>query len=458
VSTARPAGFCFSCSTSLSHLQSEPRPTTTLPSAWPSLVPEFGLDHIRSQPVLRLWYWPIPWEDVLQRLRDVGATSPSGERKHSPQVSDALQTFSFMHEMGHLWYLDWTPAKEVARTEFAISYGLVAALMYSHRTDANLGRIWPRLRASQDRLDTSGERINLVEETVATAAAVEAIKSQTGQGERWSDCAEEMESFVAEVLKEAGALPGFSDLFPAAIGLVREMRSSPAVVAAVVPLLQGVGPEPRGAVDRTVDLRSLWLLLKGASSTEEKLRRLQPLNAQHDHEWKAALASQLEAMVELDDESDRDGVQVHNFARRLWQISKGEPDQTTGMSPAQLAASSVSRFRGTIGRGDRIGPGSTLLIQPTTLGQGGPGMLSVSWWSDTIENEGLKADHLRIAIMEALRQQIRERRGFICPYYGAAACACGPFMREGIGHLYDLGRAGLFGPGDWSRPPCGGRT
>lgn len=61
--------------------------------------------------------------------------------------------------------------------------------------------------------------------------------------------------------------------------------------------------------------------------------------------------------------------------------------------------------------------------------------------------------------MEALRQQIRERRGFICPYYGASPeCACGPLMREGIAHRYDLGRAGLFGGGDWFRPPCGGGT
>jgi TorA maturation chaperone TorD len=389
----------------------------------------------------------------------VGATASPSERTRAPRIEDAFSNFVFMHEMGHLWYLDWTPAKEVARTDFATSYGLIAALMYSHRSDANLRRIWTRLQASEDRIDASTERIGLVEELVATAAAVEAIASQTGPGERWAECVDEMEVFVEEVLKaEESRLPGFTDLFPTARSLIREIRGNPAVVAAVVPLLQRVGVGSNPAPDETATtLESLWHLLQGATSADEKLRRLRQLTAQHDHEWEGALVRQIENMVEND--SDRDTMNVHNFARRLWLISKGEPENPIDRSPAEVAVSIVAKLRRTIARGDRIGPGSTLIIQPTTLGPGGPGRLSVSWWSDTIENEDLKADHIKVAIMEALRQQIRERRGFICPYYGASAeCACGPLMREGIAHLYDLGRAGLFGRGDWFRPPCGGGT
>ena len=58
---------------------------------------------------------------------------------------------------------------------------------------------------------------------------------------------------------------------------------------------------------------------------------------------------QIENMFEND--SDRDTMNVHNFARRLWLISKGEPENPIDRSPAEVAVSIVAKLRRTIARG-----------------------------------------------------------------------------------------------------------
>jgi hypothetical protein len=112
-------GFCFHCSFP------DPRFSatsgTSLCNPWPLLVQSNDLDIVISQPLIRTCYSPSPFVEVCA-LRS----------KRRKDQYDFIDWFNFLHEAVHLWYLDWTPAKELAKIYLAFCYDILSRLVLDH--------------------------------------------------------------------------------------------------------------------------------------------------------------------------------------------------------------------------------------------------------------------------------------------------------------------------------------
>ena len=454
--TSVDAAFSFDCSIEIQALGTA-RWRGRPPAAWPLLAPPSGPDHVRTQPLVRIWYWPTDVDLFTDELRASGALE-SSEQRRPARATDLVNAFVFLHEIGHLWYLDWTPAKELARTYLAYSYDQLTALMFRVEQRVDDVQSFAALGNFSARLGAVYREVGLVEELVATAGADLAIRDQMAEGGRWAGFESALDALVARVLDaEEASLPGFAALYPVALRLVRHLRSSTKIVAAAVPLLQRVATDdPVHALNAVPDLVAVEAALTEEKDVENRTARLEQLNAARDQDWWVALGLQLAAIGEPEVQDDGARSFVGPYARMVWRISRGELAPNDSGDPAGRAADWARYFRVRLTEGRQVGPGASVLLEPVQLDRGRT-MINARWWRLPGDEPpaGLRADHLGIARLEALRQQILARTGFVCPEYrGDGKCRCNPPFQRAVWHLHELAREGLFGPGSWERPGC----
>ena len=118
-----PTGFCFHCAA----LGSRFPPSSAIPleNSWPLLAQSNNLDIAVSQPLIRAFYFPTPIADILSRRENRLTSKPRSENQ-----DDFLDCFIWMHEEAHLTFLDWTPAKDLAKLLLSLCYDILRRIVF----------------------------------------------------------------------------------------------------------------------------------------------------------------------------------------------------------------------------------------------------------------------------------------------------------------------------------------
>jgi hypothetical protein len=442
------AGFCFRCSAK------DPRfdPDSHIPihNPWPMLAPSHALDYMRSQPLVRVFYSPVPFTTLssirAKRLKSRTSRITAADR------ADFLDWFNWLHEYTHLWQLEWTPAKEVAKTYLATSYALIHMLMYDDKpSDWLAERVWDSFRRCTLQVARIVQNIGFVEELFATAIALRDMEEQMQPGGMWAGFEEELETLKAQSIEQEEAIfPRFREQYERIKPLVQLMRD-PVIRAGITPLLQPVkypdNAEPF-AVDTRENLNRILQLTDAGDHVEVNATRLRPLAQEVASEWRLALGLQIEyARTPLVEEGGRRIVHGQ-FAKSLWNISRGQFDDTIEEVPSSF------KFLDALQQGNWLGSNLIMLTQEVYRRRG---IIGANWFPviDTPLPEEVQAEHFEVLFFEGLRQQILIRKGFVCPFSkGRVHCRCKSTIRKGLMRLAAFAEDGVFGPGEWSPLPC----
>ena len=451
------AGFCFRCSTKAPRFDPSRRKLTYNP--WPLLAPSKASDYMHSQPLIRAFYSPTEPEAVFT-IKQRRARASSDKEPHTvTDVYDFLDWFNYLHEFGHLWFLDWTPAKELAKIYLALSYDLLFQLMFdkklSHRRAQGLGR---ELAFCTSRLREIAQNIGFVEELVATTVANLTMENQTRPGGMWAGFDEEFDMARSISLESE-----FGETYDRVVPLVDQMRSDPALAAFIIPLLQPVriseiDSEPY-AVNAREGLDTILDRLAGVESLEVAKGLLQDLSQETIASWQEVLGLQLNAVGEDSIDKDYRRISYYRaFAKALWKITRGALSDDPS---DEWIADAPRRFQDHLATNHLpLGAGTLVILYPRVRAR--HHFVGLHWldvgenFSTTPASDDLRRTHLGIVYCEGLRQQAVKGTGFACPYNvdGTSRCQCTRANQEALVRLSDLASDGVFGSGIWSRPPC----
>lgn len=457
------AGFCFRCSAKDPRFDPSRRKLTHNP--WPLLASSNAPDYMRSQPLIRAFYSPIEPEKVFTIKQRRARASSDKKSRTVGDIHDFIDWFNYVHEYGHLWFLDWTPAKELAKIYLALSYDLLFRLMFdkklSNRRARGLGH---EFDTCSKKLREIAQNIGFVEELVATTVTTLAMERETLSDGMWAGFHEELEVIRDSSLEqEEDAFPGFQQSYKRVIPLVNLMRGDPDFAAFLIPLLQPVkisetDSEPY-AVNARDRLDTILDLLAGVESREVAKGLLQDLSQETASPWQEVLGLQLNAVGEYSIDRDYRRISYYRgFTKALWKITRGALDDDPS---DEWIAEAPRRFQNHLStRQLPLGAGTFVILQPRVRARR---HFVGLYWLDVGEDspgtpapEDLRRSHLGVVYCEGLRQQALRRTGFVCPYNvdGTSRCQCTRENQEALGRLSDLASDGLFGSGIWSRPPC----
>jgi hypothetical protein len=454
--------FCFRCSAKDPRYDAPAR--EPLHNPWPLLARSDQLEYTRSQPLVRMWYSPISFDAVFDTNERQKLTPATAAQSIAESRDDFITWFNALHEGGHLWCLDWTPAKELAKTYQAHIYTVIKHLLFDQRLRASrIERLWKRFDVYSGKLNEIAKNIGFVEELVATANAIAAMEVHTQSGRVWGGFQDELETCrVAALRQEAEVFSDFQATHDRFAPLMRLMYRDLALRSYVMPLLQPVRvPEAPGlpyAMNSRENLQMVLSLIEGIDSAEEVIQRLQPLNEESVAGWKVVLGLQIAGMQEPHEEDDPDDTIV----QMLWRISRSDLVAGAVESVAEQATLMVEQVRNRIAapQTGRLGPDFFAGLWPgTDKGQAFIGM-KLRWFNtaDRSAADTLIEEFLNVVFFEGLRQQLRKRKGIICPLSGfdhVLHCRCPERTYKAIKRLSKLAaKDEAFGPGEWALLPC----
>ena len=462
-------GFCFRCSAPDPRHDAGREPASVY-TPWPMLAPANGLAYARTNPLIRTVYAPADLGRVVAILE---------ERKDSPRpVSDATEddldalrgSLIWIHEFGHLYFLEWTSAKELARTYLALSYDPIIDLLMTDRlSDQKVGEAWRSLQSSTQHLAQIEESIAFVEELVATAIAFTAMERQNQPGGMWVGFDEEVARIKLEfVAAEEEFFDGFGRALAQVEPLIRLTHGNPQLLAFLVPLLQPAqvygmdASTPPRAIDARAHLDTILERTIGCENAAMAMAALQELEPEALIQWKLALGLQIASARDVTGgDSDRPLFRKE-LAQWLWRVGRG--DYMEGLvddTPAEAADRAAAAFRAYVATGDgRLGLSNLVLLQPRT--RRNRRVMNIGWWveDDAIpqerQPEDLEGEHFGLVVLEGLREQLLTGHGIVCPKNpeGISRCDCPLSWRKALLRLARLGQSGAFGPGEWSPLPC----
>jgi hypothetical protein len=442
-------GFCFRCSAKHPHYDAAA--TQIVHNPWPLLAWDDELEYMRSQPLIRACYTPLPLEQIVaihQRREKASAA-----RLTTQDQADFQDWFNLIHEIIHLWQLEWTPAKELAKTYLATSYTLIAMLISEDNLTSWLAEAtWNSFQQSTDGLAQIAESIGLVEELFATAITSKRLEERVQPKTMWAGFQDELAHLTQEALQqEEKSFFGFCDLYERVLPLVDLMRD-PHMRSMLTPILQpvvfpedGTAPYARDAV---ANLKLVLQLVEGKETLHALGNSLRPLIADIATGWKDALWLQQNfAQQPLREEGGRQ-IFHGRFSEYLWKVCRGTLAETPD------ATTAVAMFLGALRKGEWLGS-NVLLLEPQRYRR--RDVIGTSWYPITTSElpPDIEGAHYILLFFEGLRQQLLIGKGIVCPFSrGSKRCRCSPQERATLLRLSALAVDGAFGPGEWSLLPC----
>jgi hypothetical protein len=368
------------------------------------------------------------------------------------ELDDFYDWFIHLHEYIHLLYLDWTPAKELARLVLSLCYDSITQLLNPY---VPAEQAWKEFSEALSDMSQIEKNIGFVEELIATAVAMRAMERQILPGGMWIGFQEELETLKESALaNEENNYSGFRAAYERIQPIIQLLFGEPVLVSYIVPLFQPVLKTENNiplTCDAHAHLAAIFKLLDDVENVEEAYQRLEWLNEQEEEGWKLTLDTLIKWAREPVNEKDGIKHFYGLFARKLWNISKGNVKEHI-VANSLLRATPTQMFQDVIASGSPLGGGSGILLQ-RDMYKTQP-FLSVNYFGDNIEEE-VRDDQLTLLFYEGIRQQLIAREGFICPYNkGLQRCNCKRIIQRHFLRLSHLALDGLFGPGNWSLPPC----
>lgn len=458
---------------------------------WPAFVAYPNLRQPRSQPLLHVHYSPVPMYGVARGLRrwydlkamfdlleqilpGLTADIPQASSQSDPSLGeDEPQVFrdfvTMVHEAYHLWSLDWTPAKELARTYLAFVYASLNELLFSPgRSAEELHETWSRFVWLNEQLGEIQERIALVEELVPTAGAfaliLESRPLMMPLGRAIAETV--LPSIRATALKrQADQHKGFSEAYRGVETLIGYVVESMEFGSLALPLLQTVEIDEQDGLlhARSSDrcLAEVLSALENSTDIATATARLQPLRQRSEQNWHLVLRQQLDLIREHMRRPDDPATLAGRYAGALWYIARGHAayaseDTTNAVVSAELAR---TRDEGLFPL--HLMPEDWLELYPTLYR--GQQVLSTEWYPDEMQapemQDTLRTNAHALLFFEGIRLQLIRREGMVCPYgylyrRGTLSCCCSPEIRAGMEHLARLAHSGVFGSGIWSLLRC----
>ncbi len=455
-------GFCFNCAAKVPQFapaipQTQQNYTIQMQNPWPLLVLSSNLDFMRSQPLIRVMYTATPLAtitDIRLRRNQINRAKP-----HPEDRADFEDWFIYLHEFTHLLVLDWTPAKELAKLYLSLCYGFIFQLGSSALPAEEA---WKEFTECTSYLNQIEKSIGFVEELFATALALKTMETLTLPGRTWTGFQEELEELKENALvNEEKHFTGFCAAYERTEPIINLMFGKDHLASYIVPILQPVlrvEGEYLRAYDARARLDVILNLLEGVENVDEASRRLQGLNEQDKEDWRHVLDI-LMKWVEQPISEEEDGIEhvYGGFARRLWNISKGDlKDRSKDFFCCYSwpdITQAIERFQEVFSGGSPLGSGNVIALQQKMYGA--KRFLEMYYWGDLSISQVVKDDHVALLCYEGIRQQLVARKGFFCPFNrGRRRCQCSPEGQKFLQQLSHLAFDGLFGPGEWSSPPC----
>src|SRR5215813_11483180 len=90
--------FCFRCSAK--DPRCDPTGYGVIQNAWPALAPSHAMDFMRSQPLTRIFYSPIPLTDLS--TISANRQKQRSKRPQADEQADFIDWLSWLHEYVHL--------------------------------------------------------------------------------------------------------------------------------------------------------------------------------------------------------------------------------------------------------------------------------------------------------------------------------------------------------------------
>lgn len=428
------------------------------------------LEYMWSQPLIRACYTPVNLLDVFAVKQKRQQKSSTKSRLTEQDREDFRIWFSLLHETTHLWFLDWTPAKELAKVYLARCYDLILRLVFDEKPSwLSAESYWKSIELLEERLKQIEQNIVFVEELIAAVVSLGAMKTQVQPGGMWTGFHDELELLKAEALAVGDRFfPGFEEDFENITPLLRWMSNNPSVASHVVPLLQpidvNVGDKLPRALDARSNLYSLVQLVDGVESAEEALLRLQPLIKESIQAWKIVLGIQIEMSQEAPIKEGGRWTTYGRIAQALLRVSRAALEDGSVDSTGESSAQMIKRVQSTISAGSPVGASTLAVLRRYTHKD--RSFIGFRWLDGSeptlagAVQEEIKGDQLVILMLEGLREQLLAKRGIVCPcsvlskQLNRGGCQCRPVLRRGLVRLSEWAQDGLFGPGEWSPLPC----
>ncbi len=429
-------GFCFNCAVRApqyptSAPQTQPTHSIQLQNPWPILVRSDNLDLYNTQPLVCTFYNVNSWDRPHKKLV-----------ASRPEDRAFLTTyFNRLHEFSHLYALDWTPAKELARIALSRCYECIHVLAYSLMPAEEVWGVFTEATADLDKIE---KNIGFVEELFTTTEAIAIMERIINSDNEWIGFQEEIEKLEEIMLAhQEKNYSGFRAAYKRFKPIIPLMLSNPYLLSYSIPLLQPVIKNEDGTLSADNARSHLEIVLdrlSGINNEEEASRRLQVLVEQEREAWELTL----DALIKWAGGSanGKDGYRPidsdDNLAGMLWLISKGEQEDRYTSKGIQSAYA----------KRKSLGTKNCFVLQQKTYRNQSyitPVYPGTDEDSGTYASEETKKlQHGKLIFFEGLRQQLVARKG-LCDH---------PDTHRNLQRLYHLALEGLFGPGDWSPPPC----
>lgn len=369
MTTVSSGGFCFPCGVAAGQ---DSTSNTVEYNPFPFLRLGEG-QYLRSHPLVRACYSPMTLDELPAILARRRSAPPSASASKQDRA-DFRQWFIFMHELAHLWYLDWTPAKELAKLYLSYAYDCLDVYISSllriswsaRKVRAQAARMLDLWNAQ---LSTIEQTIGRTEELIATAVPALVLEKHTEEGGLWGGLADDLDALVKDCLAaQENAFPGFREDFEKILPLVRLMMGDAGLRVYIAPLLQPVRmndpPSNPHAVDATNQLETLATLIRAGEAKRELEPQLRDLRDDMLGEWFVLLGLLIESLREpaMSDIDRRFG--YRGMGRLLWQITRGELQPASPEMLVEQAGETLKNMQLTAIESGRLGPESLLVASP----------------------------------------------------------------------------------------------
>jgi hypothetical protein len=409
---------------------------------WPQLADPQDFRYAWTQPLIRGFYVPTirAEEPVVDLTSGSLASMPLSRR------------VAVYHEFMHL-YLDFTPAKELARLCLGEAYRSLFELLWLPGSDWDepMEASWSALKTMNMFLGEIAERIFLAEELIATAFGFDTAQSKADERSDGAAEREELRRLEETWVGRQGS--EFAQLYYGDSGdggfkkvarLLR--REEPSAKTATIARLGIFSQAIRQfedefeALDSGERCREVVDAVRAMERAEELHDWIQARIVDETADWRAWHAILETSAEELEE---------NQAVRYLWAIARGEapfkpPDR------AQFALIVQNRYLNSPGVVARW-PNALIF----------PWFVDDCWYIVPALFEGY-GDSYDLLIWEAFRQQLDARRGIRCPNVsvvgGQARCTCKLAYKPGVQRLARWATERRFGYGRWSDlpSPCNG--
>ncbi len=398
--------FCFRCAvpTTGSHeaiQQSQNEQPSLLQNPWPLLAANPDIYTVRANPLIRSVYFPTHLGETDREIKRI-LREKRKEQLTEENIGIFKNAFILWHEEAHFQYMDWTPAKDLARIYLALSYMCIAIMLSFQAESESEWEVildhWKSLESYGQNLNQIEESIGFVEEVFANAWTIQIMEGYMRQGDLWEGYKEQLIEIkkqieIEEEYHQLGFRKAYKDIQPLVYLSIINQSLRPYIIALLEPIEEWGGDSHGLAMDAYENLKKM-LEQPFIKSFKTYLKRLNTSNStggtkskpslyKHSDEfreylikfsneqwgrWERSLALQISQAWEVEKEwaALPHSMRTNAFRRwlnppflkLLWKISHGDlPAQGTYYDAQMYAAATRRRtmdFRSTHGKEPNI--------------------------------------------------------------------------------------------------------